>query len=169
MTQSHEEDIRTCRKCGRTQPATEFPWQRYTCRSCCLRYKHEEYMRSCAVPDRVYPHPRTGQLIEHRLGIGGTRIYWSSSMLQHLRRHFATTTNADLAIDLGVSVRTLIRKARELGLAKSPEWFSDVSRQHCRVMHAINKIHGNSGMFRKGTHPSPATEFKPGHPGRRRS
>jgi ribosomal protein L40E len=169
MIQSHEEDIRTCRKCGRTLPVTEFPWHRHTCRSCDLRYKHEEYMRNRAVPDRVYPHPRTGQLIEHRLGIGGTRIYWSPSMLQHLCRHFATTPNADLAIDLGVSLRTVIRKARELGLSKSPRWLAGVNGEHCRVMHAINKIHGNSGQWRPGMHPSPATEFKPGQPGRRRS
>lgn len=161
------EDLRTCRKCGRTLPASGFPWQRYTCRSCCLRYKREEYRRNRAVPDSVYAHPRTGQLIEHRAGV--TRIHWSSSMLRHLRDNYATTTNADLAIDLGVSVRTLIRKARQLGLAKSPEWFSGVSRQHCRLMQAINKICGNSGQWRPGTRPSPATEFKPGHPGRRRS
>lgn len=159
--QSHEEELRTCKKCGRTLPPAEFPWQRHTCRSCCLSYKREEYRRNRAVPEGVYRHPRTGQLIEHRANV--THIYWSSSMLRHLRASYATTTNADLAIDLGVSPRTVIRKARQLGLVKSPEWLTGTWGEQCRVMRAINKICGNSGQWRPGTHPSPDTEFKPGH------
>ena len=120
--------------------------------------KRESYARTRKVPDRLYLNETTGRLMEHRQY--STRIHWSEPMIQKLRRLFPTTKNEDIAIELGVSVRTLIRQARALGLMKSPEWMAEHSRQNCRIMRILNKCRGNSGMFKKGVRKSPATEFK---------
>lgn len=83
-------------------------------------------------------------------------------MLDDLRSMYPTTLNEDMAHIVGVSVRTMIRKARELGLRKNTEWLLGVWDERRMVAHCVNKVHGNRGMFKKGCHASPATEFKKG-------
>lgn len=155
---------RICSKCGEERLTEEFytrksDGQKYPrCIYCMRQEKRESYARTRKVPDRLYLNETTGRLMEHRQY--STRIHWSEPMIQKLRRLFPTTKNEDIAIELGVSVRTLIRQARALGLMKSPEWMAQHSRQNCRIMRILNKCRGNSGMFKKGVRNSPATEFK---------
>lgn len=92
-----------------------------------------------------------------------TRIFWNRDMLDVLRRDFATTLNEELAGMLGVSMRTMIRKARELGLQKDPRWLAAVWEERRRMAHVESKRLGYPGSFQKGIHQSPATEFKKGH------
>ena len=92
-----------------------------------------------------------------------TRIYWSTSMLDYLRRHFPTSLNEELAGCLGVSQRTMIRKARELGLEKDPQWLAAVWDERRLMAQCVTKRKGNSGQFKKGERANPDTEFKPGH------
>lgn len=119
------------------------------------------YARHGKKPDGVFLDRITGRLLEHN-GFS-KRIYWSRQMLDDLRSMYATTLNAELAHILGVSTRTVIRKARELGLEKDMEWLRGVYRENVRVAHCLNKVRGNSGMFKKGVRSSPDTEFKPGN------
>ena len=91
-----------------------------------------------------------------------TRIFWNKEMLDYLRRHYATTLNEELAGCLGVSQRTMIRKARELGLEKDPEWIADVREERRKLAHVIAKKKGYPGAFKKGVRSNPAGEFKPG-------
>ncbi len=111
--------------------------------------------------DGVFRDPATGRMYEHR-GYS-RRIFWSRQMLDDLRRLFPTTINDELAEFLGVSVRTLTRKAREIGVVKDPEWLAKVweERRKWAVMSARRK--GFPGSFRKGEHANRETEFKPGH------
>lgn len=132
------------------------------CRACCAdihkqyyRYRQE---RVALCKDGTIRHIVPGGNSGKRLC--GCKLDWSETKLEKLRRDFPTTKNEDLAIDLGVSPRTLVRKARELGLVKSPAWMKAHRDNNLRMMQFINRIHPNSGMFRKGQHPSPATEFK---------
>lgn len=46
------------------------------------------------------------------------KIDWTPPMVEELTRRFPTDFNKDIAKDLGVSWRSLVRKARELGLEK---------------------------------------------------
>lgn len=46
------------------------------------------------------------------------KINWTPEMITRLKNEFPVTYNNQLADELGVSHRTLIRKARELGLEK---------------------------------------------------
>lgn len=56
-----------------------------------------------------------------------TSILWTGNMLSDLKRHYATTKNKELADLLGVSIRTINRKAKELGLEKDKAWMIEVA------------------------------------------
>ena len=127
------------------------------------RAKWREYYhrRHPVKPARAFYHPAMDRIVvrDHY----ATRIFWSKQMLQFLRQNFATTLNDELAGWLGVSVRTMIRKARELGLQKDATWLKGIWDERRRMAVASTKVNGNSGTFRKGFHASPSTEFKKGH------
>ena len=91
-----------------------------------------------------------------------TRIFWSKQMTDFLKTHFATTLNEELAGCLGVSIRTIVRKARELGLTKDKTWLDGIWDERRVMAHAESKRKGYPGTFKKGQHASPATEFKKG-------
>lgn len=116
------------------------------------------YARHGKKPDGIFLDQRTGRVWEHN-GYS-KRIYWSRQMVDDLKAMYPTTLNEDMAHIVGVSVRTMIRKARELGLRKDADWLLGVWDERRMVAHCVNKVHGNSGQFRKGCHASPATEFK---------
>ena len=92
-----------------------------------------------------------------------TRIFWNRDMLDLIKAAFPNTLNEDLAGMLGVSVRTMIRKARELGLQKDPCWLAAVWEERRLMAQVESKRLGYPGSFQKGIHYSPATEFKKGH------
>ena len=92
-----------------------------------------------------------------------TRIFWNRDMLDLLKQNFHNTLNEELAGMLGVSVRTMIRKARELGLTKNKQWLDAVWDERRLMAHAVSKRMGYPGSIKPGQHLSPATEFKKGH------
>lgn len=108
----------------------------------------------------VYYNPKVGRIVEHEHY--ATRIFWNTQMLDYLRQHYPTTLNDELADCLGVSPRTMIRKARELGLEKDPQWLAGVWEERRKMAHAVAKRKGYPGAFKKGEHAYPAGEFKPG-------
>lgn len=112
-------------------------------------------------PDDIRYHEYYGRIMEHQGH--ATRIHWSTQMLDYLRRHFPNTLNEELAGCLGVSQRTMTRKACELGLEKDPKWLSTVYDERRQMAHASSKRKGIPGGFKKGEHRNPAGEFKPGH------
>lgn len=94
---------------------------------------------------------------------GVNRLHWNSAMINKLHDLFPVMKTEDLAIDLGVSPRTVVRKARELGISKDPQWLSDVWEENRRLAQTINRIHPNKGsenFVKLGA----AHRFKPGHP-----
>lgn len=90
-------------------------------------------------------------------------IHWSKDMIDYLKQHYATTLNEELAGCLGVSVRTMIRKARELGLEKDARWLRGVYEERRRMAMSAYKRKGCPNAFRNGVRSSPETEFKKGH------
>ena len=66
---------------------------------------------------------RGGRLIIRENGIA--RIFWNSNMIADLKRYYPNQSNKEVADILGVSERTMIRKARELGLSKSEEYINN--------------------------------------------
>lgn len=152
-----------CPKCGRKLWLRDFYKTANgrvssACKECTRQEKRDEYARNRKVPNRLYQDPVTGRLMEHK--DCSTKIHWSLHMIERLTNTYATTKNEDLAIDLNVSPRTVIRKARELGLEKDKGWMQAHARKNCRTMRILNKCRGNSGQIKKGEHRSPETEFK---------
>lgn len=74
-------------------------------------------------------------------------IYWTGQMLSDLKRFYPTTLNAELAEILMVSQRTLVRKARELGLEKDQEWLRKIWEEHRMLACAKSKQLGYPGTF----------------------
>lgn len=113
------------------------------------------------VKDGIYYSDKQGRAMEHRGYV--TRIYWNRDMLDYLRRHFATTLNVELAGCLGVSLRTMIRKARELGLKKDEVWLSEVWEERRKMAQSASRRKGYPGSFKNGVRNNPDGEFKKGH------
>lgn len=99
-------------------------------------------------PEGVYYNADKGRLMEHK-GYG-TRIYWSGDMLSLIRREFPTTLNEELAGMLGVSLRTMLRKARELGLSKDPQWLAKIWDERRAWALAAARRKGYPGCFKPG-------------------
>lgn len=92
-----------------------------------------------------------------------TWVFWNKDMLDYLKQHFATTLNEELAGCLGVSPRTMIRKARELGLQKDEKWLAAVWEERRKMATVESKRKGFPSGFKKGVHSNPEGEFKKGH------
>ena len=91
-------------------------------------------------------------------------IVWTDEQLKLLRDFFPTMFNRPLAIWIGVSMRTLIRKARELGLEKKPGFLTERRKDISALASAALKKSTNTATrFKKGMRNNPAGEFKPGH------
>ena len=78
-----------------------------------------------------------------------------------MEEHFAHTKNEEVACRLGVSLRTAVRLAREMGLEKSAEFVR--AMQANAVKHAVraNRGQGNAGKANLLKH-GKAYQFKPG-------
>lgn len=113
------------------------------------------------VEDGIFYSKKDGRLMEHQ-GYA-RRIYWTKDMLDYLRYHFATTLNEELAGCIGVSQRTMLRKARELGLKKDMAWLRRIWDERRKLAHIISKRKGFPGGFKKGIHYYPDGEYKKGH------
>lgn len=152
---------RICPACGRKLWRVRDFYSDKTsyCKECSRAYKREEYARNRKVPDGQYYNKR-GQLVVHKGAM--TQIVWTGQMIEDLRRWYPNSKNEELAGILSVSVRTMVRKARELGLYKDREWMRAISRQNVHQAQVFSRIHGYPGSIQKGEHRSPATEFKPG-------
>ena len=53
-----------------------------------------------------------------RHGAGGPRIYWTTSMLEKLKRDYPTSKDADIAIDLNVNFRLISKKSSRTRIEK---------------------------------------------------
>lgn len=113
------------------------------------------------VREGTFYSEKHGRIIVHH-GYS-TRIFWSKDMLDYLKQHYATTLNDELAGCLGVSPRTMIRKARELGLEKDKVWLRGVYEERRKMAQVECKRKGYPGGFKKGVRYNPDGEFKKGH------
>lgn len=142
-----------CPKCGRKLWLREF-WKlkngtRYRlCIECGRKEKTDEYARNRKKPDGIFYHKSFGRIMEHN-GCS-TRIFWNKDMLDILKRYYPTTKNDEVAEMCGVSPRTMIRKARELGLQKNKDFVLQVWEENRKLAQLVNKVQGNDGQIKKG-------------------
>ena len=91
-------------------------------------------------------------------------INWTMEMILKLQKKFPTTYNATLATELNISMRTLIRKARELGLEKEPNFF-EIRRKEISVKaKKARRPNPTKGMKGWCVPNSEKTRFKKGQP-----
>lgn len=109
------------------------------CKECRRKEKNDEYARKYKVPDGIRRDKR-GNLVEKNGN--SVRLYWSDAKIALFKRIFPYHTNEDVAIDMECSVRTVVRRARELGLQKDQRWLQEVWNNNRRIAHAVNKICG---------------------------
>lgn len=93
----------------------------------------------------------------------GIKIIWSEVMLEILRNKFPTEYNKHMSIALGVSVRTVIRKARELLIYKEPKFLEFRKMQISAMAQAAKKENKNKGNKGWCVPNSEGTRFKPGN------
>lgn len=106
----------------------------------------------------------------HKIGLtkgknGAISIHWTPEMIRTLKFYYPYMFNRDLAQLLRISPRSLIRKARELGLQRPPD-FLEKNRQAIKqragaAIKARGDVRGT--WYKKGTRANPDGEFKPGH------
>ena len=92
------------------------------------------------------------------------KTQWPDEKIKLLTMYFPTMFNRPLASWLGVSLRTMLRKARELGLEKQ-EGFLEKRRKDISLLaaEALRRKENVSSRFKKGVRFNPAGEFKKGH------
>ena len=154
--------IKTCSRCGQAKDSTEYyasgtgKYGLFSfCKECYKAAKRETYARLHKKPDGIR-YDSNGRKLMHR-GYG-CRIYWDGNMLSMLRRHYPTTTNKELADILGVGARTIVRKARELGLKKDEPWQKKMRREYALVANVASVRSGKGGWFKPG-HPFYGNKF----------
>jgi len=82
---------------------------------------------------------------------------------ERLAAEYPSRGNAGLASELGVSVRTLCRRAAELGLRKDAAFMERAQRRAAAAGRAADRAHGNAGWFRPGERANPSGEFRRGN------
>lgn len=92
----------------------------------------------------------------------GIKIRWTYDMLYMLRKYFPCTDTNEVADMCGVSLRTVWRKAVELGLKKDPRWIEEKNKR-AQFYARLANMHNNRGRFRKGIRNNPDGEYKKGH------
>lgn len=112
-------------------------------------------------PDGIRVDLQTGRkTIKHGYSVA---IYWTPDMLRQMRELYPVTLNEELAGILGVSHRTLTRKARQLGIQKDPTWLRGIWEERRRMAQMMSRALGYPGKFQKGRRAYPDGEFKKGH------
>lgn len=148
---------KVCPRCKRKLWLRDFYFSRTTgrphsyCKECSNEYRRStpSYV-SRLKPDGIF-YTDNGQKVQKK---GYSRkIYWDGNMLSILRRYFPNTRNEEVAEMLGVSPRTVVRKARELGIDKDPDFCKEMSRQASLLAYAENRRNGYRGLFQKGHTP----------------
>lgn len=89
-----------------------------------------------------------------------TTIFWNVDMIDTLKRYFSTTLNDELSGMIGVSPRTMIRKARELGLEKNKVWLYNVWNERRKWAQIASRRKGYPGTFKPGCEIGKEYRFK---------
>lgn len=93
----------------------------------------------------------------------GIKINWTPAMLDELVRRFPTDFNRDIAASLGIGWRSVVRKARELGLQKIEGFHEATGKERGRRAHAVRKhnpAQQGKGFVIPGSEPH---RFQKGH------
>lgn len=95
----------------------------------------------------------------------GKKVTFTDDDLQYIRDHYADTHNEELAAHFNCGWRTIVRRAAEMGLKKSPEFMRQCQRHTAEAAKNSHLRHGtyppkgfvipnrHIGQFQKGVRP----------------
>lgn len=141
-----------CSKCGEVKDRSEFyysPKWGYSswCKECKTTYERQHRRK----PDGLVidlrfkrPSDKTGKAIS---------IHWDGNMLSIIRKHYPTSNTAEVAEMLGVSVSSVQRKARKLGLKKNREYMRSMMKEKQFFATLASAKSANRNQFPKGHTP----------------
>lgn len=137
-----------CKVCGKKLWLKEFYKESDTtykkvCKECHKKYVNERYAISHKKPNGKYYHSSYGRVMEHN-GMA-LKIFWNKDMLDILHKYYPNTKNEEVADRCGVSQRTMIRKARELGLRKNKDFIHEVCCDNLKLAVLSRKIQSYKG------------------------
>ena len=78
------------------------------------------------------------------------KIHWTADMISYMKRKYPTTKNDIMAEALGINKRTIIFKAREMGLYKDPAILNGWRRQSLVIAHVMYRAKGSPNRFKPG-------------------
>lgn len=133
---------------------------------------------------RLYPTHTSRQLALHfgttdkairqkcfRLGLkkgyGHARIQLSKSDTLWLRLNFPHMSNEICALRLGISPRTVIRRARALGLSKTPQFMHECQIHAAKKAEQSHRLHGtypDKGYYSPNLQKGQPYQFTPSKP-----
>lgn len=131
------QETKRCSRCGKEKPLEEFYASRklkrdrsgyYLCHdSLCkeCRKAHNNAVKQSKKKIGVFRDPTDGRLYVHNGKRGCRKFYWTGDMLSILRRYYPCTPDTEVAEMIGVSYRTVCRKAKDLGLTKSRQYLTE--------------------------------------------
>ena len=93
----------------------------------------------------------------------GVKVIWTDDMLEALKCEFSFSFNRDLASKLEVSMRTLIRKARELGLEKEDMFLESRREQITELARKAHPGQPTKGLKGWSVPGGEMFRFKKGH------
>lgn len=91
------------------------------------------------------------------------KIRWTPEMIKKIKREFPVKYNRVLAKELNVSMRSLIRKARELGIQKENDFLVKRKKEIQKMSREAHPPHPYKGIKGWYVPNSEATRFKPGN------
>lgn len=91
-----------------------------------------------------------------------SKIILSDAELHWMRENFGNTKNADVAVRLGISPRTVIRIARDMGLEKHPDFTKAMQRNAAEHAARANRANGGNAGSRNLLLYGKAHQFKKG-------
>lgn len=117
------------------------------CKECTRKASNEKYGRRRKRNDGIIYDEERQRWMEHK---GYSKhIYWSKDMTDYLKREFPTSTNEEIAGALGLGVRTVIRKARELNVEKDRGWLTGIWDQRRQWAHMASRRKGYPNGYTK--------------------
>ena len=97
------------------------------CKECTKAIRREKYREGHPVHESVTMQDGTHRWV--RMYGKRASIYWTPNMISDLKRYFPTTKNAELVELFGVSLRSITRQARILGLTKDKAYLHSIKKE----------------------------------------
>ncbi len=127
-----KEGHKYCACCHKEKPLSEFYPSKYHnagYASYCKECSREDWKkRHKPVPKGVFFDDSTGKLIDRRTPY--PQPFWSENMLNILRRYYPISPTREVSELVGLSCKSVTKKAKQLGLSKSREYIQKMNAEN---------------------------------------